>query len=163
MPHPQRTVSKDLQRPRKKELAASSASKAAAKHASKEPQQSRAVTGPQATQAALPKARPGDGLFSVSLQRADGGSLGVDVLYKASAFDHGIVVDTVLPDGAVAAWNARTPEPFRLGRGDRILRVNAVDGSVEAMISELETASRLNLLAQHYVQPTSAADGLLLH
>lgn len=89
--------------------------------------------------------QPGAGTFSVTLRKADDVSLGLSVNADESS-DKTLIVENVLPGGAVESWNRQcfgdaTGERVVVA-GDRIVRVNGIEADVKKMLEEC-TSSRL--------------------
>jgi len=99
-----------------------------------------APTAPAAT-----TVQPGAGTFSITLRKADEVSLGLSVNPDENE-EKTLIVEGVLPGGAVESWNRQcfgdaTGERVVVA-GDRIVRVNGIDGDVKKMLEEC-TKSRL--------------------
>lgn len=84
----------------------------------------------------LPRQRP----FVVSIDRSDGGVLGIEVDYTVDGGT--VVVSSVSVRGQVASWNSAQPR-CQVMPGDRIVEVNGVHSDAEAMMSQLRAYQSL--------------------
>merc|ERR1719183_1911252 len=91
--------------------------------------------------------QPGVGTFSITLRKADDVSLGLSVnTDEKEDKDVALLVEGVLPGGAVESWNRQcfgdaTGERVVVA-GDRIIRVNGIEADVKKMLEEC-TSQRL--------------------
>jgi hypothetical protein len=96
--------------------------------------------------------------FTVTLRKADGASLGLKISCDDSA--NALLVESVLPGGAVEAWNrqctgdlhrffAGGPGPQRaVIPGDRIIEVNGISGDPPRLSSECASKRLLKIKVQ---------------
>jgi len=95
--------------------------------------------------------QPGVGTFSITLRKADDVSLGLSVnTDEKEDKDVALIVEGVLPGGAVESWNRQcfgdaTGERVVVA-GDRIIRVNGIDGDVQKMLEECTTQRLVKLV-----------------
>ena len=100
--------------------------------------------------------------FNVTIRKSDGGSCGVYVTHdKASGR---MIVDEVIPDGAIAAWNRLSEQPGSRTAGksvkprDEITEVNRISGDFKAMMTEIEDRAFLNFTIQKLPSSPMRAD-----
>jgi len=95
----------------------------------------------QTAAAVMQSSAPGSGsTFSITLRKADDVSLGLKVNPDEEQDPKALIVEAVLPGGAVESWNRQC---FGDGSGervvvagDRIVRVNGIDQDVQKMLEE---------------------------
>jgi len=113
-------------------------------------QATAATTAPVPAPVPAPAAvQPGAGTFSITLRKADDVSLGLSVNADEGE-DKALVVDNVLPGGAVESWNRQcfgdaTGERVVVA-GDRIVRVNGINGDLQKMLEECTTQRLVKLV-----------------
>lgn len=93
--------------------------------------------------------QPSDDTFSITLRKADDVSLGLSV--KADEKDdRTLLVESILHGGAVESWNQQWSGDASGERvvvaGDRIIKVNAIEGDVRKMLEECTTQRLVKLL-----------------
>jgi len=96
---------------------------------------------PATAAAVMQSSAPGSGsTFSITLRKADDVSLGLKVNPDEEQDPKALIVEAVLPGGAVESWNRQC---FGDGSGervvvagDRIVRVNGIDQDVQKMLEE---------------------------
>jgi len=98
---------------------------------------------PASTQAETPSETPGASeVFTLTLRRADTVPVGLHV-----TGEDGLLVERVLPGGAVEAWNRQCPGLREIRVGDRIVSINGQDDA-EAMRTECLTKYLLRMTVQ---------------
>mmetsp|Transcript_50018 Transcript_50018/g.116094 ORF Transcript_50018/g.116094 Transcript_50018/m.116094 type:complete len:302 (+) Transcript_50018:87-992(+) len=87
-------------------------------------------------------------LFGFTLRRADGTGLGLS--FMRSDNDRALLVQGVLPNGAIEAWNRQVVGSPNAGKavvpGDKLVRVNTTSGSCESMVNECRNKLLVKLL-----------------
>mmetsp|Transcript_19946 Transcript_19946/g.29864 ORF Transcript_19946/g.29864 Transcript_19946/m.29864 type:complete len:90 (-) Transcript_19946:10-279(-) len=78
---------------------------------------------------------------AVNVQRGSAG-LGLGLAFD----DNMILIDRLNEDGAVAAWNKAHPQQQQVRVGDRILSVNKVDETTQAMLETLGKEQSLDIV-----------------
>jgi len=90
----------------------------------------------------------GDVCYGLTLRRADGVGLGMDVL--RSDENRTLLVTSVLAGGAVEAWNRQVVGSPNAGKavvpGDKLVRVNSCHGCCDAMLAECRDKLLVKLL-----------------
>ena len=100
--------------------------------------------------------------FNVSIRKSDGGSCGVYVTHDEASGR--MIVDEVIPDGAIAAWNRLSEQPGSrtagksVKPGDEITEVNRISGDFKAMMTEIEDRAFLNFTIQKLPSSPMRAD-----
>mmetsp|Transcript_59868 Transcript_59868/g.142999 ORF Transcript_59868/g.142999 Transcript_59868/m.142999 type:complete len:284 (-) Transcript_59868:176-1027(-) len=98
---------------------------------------------PASTQAETPSETPGASeVFTLTLRRADTVPVGLHV-----TGEDGLLVERVLPGGAVEAWNRQCPGVREIRVGDRIVSINGQDDA-EAMRTECLSKYLLRMTVQ---------------
>lgn len=121
------------------------------------------VWNPIPTPVASPTpAQPGPpGSFTITLRKADGVDLGLDVV----AQDQVLLVCDVVPDGAVEAWNRQCLNRQSMERmvhvGDQIITVNNVGQDTLRMMEECRASQLLKLCLLHGDRTDGADPGAL--
>lgn len=101
-------------------------------------------------------------LFGFTIRRADGVELGMEVVPDEESQE--LVVQEVLKDGAVAAWNrlcVGTPTSVKeVKPGDRVVSVNDISGCCDSMLDQCRNRQLLKLIVvrgegvRRYATPT---------
>lgn len=84
----------------------------------------------------------GEGTYTVTLDKASGGKLGLDVDYMA---ERKVLPVMNITGGLAEQWNQNNPEA-KLQMGDSVLEVNGVRGNVAVMIEKCKNEKVLSLL-----------------
>lgn len=97
---------------------------------------------------APPVLGPAASLFSITLRKADGVSLGLSV--TANEEGKALIVEAIVPGGAVESWNRQFVDDCTGERvvvpGDRIVRVNGIEKDVARMLEACTTQRLVKLL-----------------
>mmetsp|Transcript_5026 Transcript_5026/g.14801 ORF Transcript_5026/g.14801 Transcript_5026/m.14801 type:complete len:414 (+) Transcript_5026:72-1313(+) len=83
------------------------------------------------------------GTYTVTLDKAKGGKLGLDVDYMA---ERNVLPIMSLTGGLAAAWNETAPPNARLRKGDSIIEVNGNRNDVATMLDKCKNEQVLNLV-----------------
>jgi len=93
--------------------------------------------------------------FTITLRKADGVSLGLTISTDNGANEKTILIEEILPNGAMAAWNRQCSAegcssglsgPARaVVKGDRIVSINGVSDDVPAMLKEVNSCRLLKM------------------
>lgn len=140
------TLRKQMEESRMATMASFSAAAALAQAAHvQSPTSPAAAALPEQTGA--PAALQQGGTFNITLRKADEVSLGLSVNADEK---EALIVENVLPGGAVESWNRQcfgdaTGERVVVA-GDKIVRVNGIEGDVKKMLEECTTQRLVKLV-----------------
>eukprot|EP00747_Dinoflagellata_sp_TGD_P182117 gnl/TRDRNA2_/TRDRNA2_36223_c1_seq1.p1 gnl/TRDRNA2_/TRDRNA2_36223_c1~~gnl/TRDRNA2_/TRDRNA2_36223_c1_seq1.p1 ORF type:complete len:142 (+),score=36.09 gnl/TRDRNA2_/TRDRNA2_36223_c1_seq1:53-478(+) len=81
--------------------------------------------------------------FTITIDRSQGGSLGIEV----DGEDDGevLVIAVVEKVGLIADWNAKAPDANKVKEGHCIVQINSAVGNSEALVSECRVNKPLKL------------------
>eukprot|EP00747_Dinoflagellata_sp_TGD_P170454 gnl/TRDRNA2_/TRDRNA2_202049_c0_seq1.p1 gnl/TRDRNA2_/TRDRNA2_202049_c0~~gnl/TRDRNA2_/TRDRNA2_202049_c0_seq1.p1 ORF type:complete len:158 (-),score=32.26 gnl/TRDRNA2_/TRDRNA2_202049_c0_seq1:131-604(-) len=92
--------------------------------------------------------------FTVTIDRSNGGALGIEVDWKKTGDSEDALTLNVVgvqPSGLVPEWNSTAPVDQRISKGSRIIKVNDISRTPSTMVAEIRKPQELKLICRSAV------------